>query len=80
MNEFERLRNSKWVGFAHVYLDKLNKESKSNDEIDIEVFSKLVQLDKKLGTTASEHLIECLLKTTRSEIIKVLSFIGMKHI
>ena len=43
----------------------------SNDEIDKEVYAKLVELDKRLGTTASEQLFWCLKKTTDSDIIKV---------
>ena len=41
------------------------------DEINIQVYTKLVQLDSKLGTTSSEQLGCCLKYTTRSNIIKV---------
>ena len=77
MNEYEYLRQNNWVGFAEVYLDRFNTESKSNDEIDIEVYTKLLQLDAKLGTTASEQLLSCLSNTTRSDVIKVASFVSM---
>ena len=79
MNEYERLRKTGWVGFAQVYLNQCNKESKSNDGIDKEVYSKLVKLDARLGTTASEQLFNCLLKTTRSDIIKVERFLRIKN-
>ena len=77
MNEYEYLRKYNWVGFAEVYLDRFNTESKSNDEINIEVYTKLLQLDVKLGTTASEQLFGCLSNTTRSDVIKVASFVSM---
>ena len=72
MNQYEELRMADWVGFAHLYLQKCCQ--KSDDQIDIEVYGKLVQLDYKLGTTASEQLVRCLANTSRSEIIKVLIF------
>ena len=75
MNEYVSLREANFVGFANVYLWRCNKESKSNDEIDKEVYAKLVELDSRLGTTASEQLFKCLLKTTRSDIIKVERFL-----
>ena len=73
MNEYESLRQGDWLGFAHVYLNHCKKDLKSDDEIDIKVYSQLVELDTKLGTKASEHLSVCLLLTTRSDIIKVCS-------
>ena len=78
MSEYVSLREANYVGFAHVYLQRCEKESKSNDGIDKEVYAKLVELDTRLGTTASEQLFECLQKTTRSDIIKVERFLRMK--
>ena len=67
------LRKRGYVGFAHRYLRRrIKQESKSDDQIDIQVYTKLVQLDSKLGTTASEQLAKCLEFTARSDIIKVL--------
>ena len=77
MKEYECLRKRNWVGFAAVYLRRLNEESKSNDEIDTEVYTKLVQLDENLGITASEQLFSCLKETTRWEIIKVSKLVRM---
>ena len=74
MNEYETLRK-KWVGFAALFLNRCNKESKSDDEIDKEVYSKLVELDTRLGTTASEQLFWCLYYTLNLDIIKVQSFL-----
>ena len=54
-----------------MYLRRCNKESKSDDEIDKELYAELVELDTRLGTRASEQLYKCLFYTTRSDIIKV---------
>ena len=64
-----------YVSFAEVYLERFDKESKSDREIDREIYSKLVQLDSRLGTRASEQLFWCLSLTTRSDIIKVGGFL-----
>ena len=57
--------------FTEVYLWRCNEESKSNDEIDKEIFSKLVELDTRLGTTAGEQLFGCVDHTLNLDIIKV---------
>ena len=57
--------------FVSHYLERCNKESKSNVKINKEVYTKLVELEKRLGKKASEQLYECLKNTTRSDIIKV---------
>ena len=77
MNEYEILRKKNWVGFANVYLWRCNKESKSDDKIDEEFYNELVELDTRLGTTASEQLFGSLCQTTRSDIIKVERFLQM---
>ena len=72
MNEYEESRKAGLYGFAHAYLHQCDKKSKTGDEIDIQVYTKLVKLDSKIGTTASEQLYCCLHCTTRSDIIEVL--------
>ena len=57
--------------FALKYLERCNEESKSNGNINKEVYTKLVELDTRLGKEASEQLYQCLEHTTRSDIIKV---------
>ena len=79
MNENERFRRIS-VGFAVFYLRRCQKELKSNDQIDKDVYSKLVELDTRLGTTASEQLFGSLCKTTRSGIIKVERFLRMEEL
>jgi len=59
------------VGFAYVYLIRCEEESKSDDEIDIQVYTKLVELDSRLDTTAAEQLIYCVILTQRLDLIKV---------
>ena len=69
MTEYEALKKKRWVGFAAKYLYAF--ESKSHDQIDSHIYAKLVKLDTRLGTTASEQLRWCLEFTSRSDIIKV---------
>ena len=67
----ELIIRSGFVGFANDYLERCNRESKSNDNINKEVYTKLVELETRLGKIASEQLFWCLYYTTRSDIIKV---------
>ena len=72
VNEFdENKKKNGFIGYAEVYLWRCNEESKSNDEIDIDVYKMIVELDTKLGVTASEQLSRCLFCTSRLDIIKV---------
>ena len=72
VNEFdENTKKNGFIGFAEVYLWRCNEESKSNDEIDIDVYKMLVELDTKLGVTTSEQLYKCLFHTSRLDIIEV---------
>ena len=70
------MREKSFGGFAHRYLHRrITQDSKSDDQIDIQVYTKLAQLDSRLGTTASEQLANCLeVGISRSDIIKVLIF------
>ena len=76
MTEYKKLREEGWVGFAEVYLEQCDKESKSGDIADVQLYGKLVELDTRLGTTAGSQLYRCLYYTTRWDIIKVLYFIS----
>jgi len=72
----ESLKKKRFDGFANLYLFRRKKESgsvftRSDEKIDVKVYSKLVELDTRLGTTGSELLFGCLLSTTRPDIIKV---------
>ena len=65
------MRERDYVGFAHVYFQTFDQKSDSNARIDIKVYKKLVEIDTKLGTTASEQLLLCLAYTNRLDIMKV---------
>ena len=65
------MRKEGGVGFADVYLFRCHKESYSNEIIDIKVYIKLMELDKKLGTATSEQLLSYVSYTRRWDIIKV---------
>jgi len=69
VNEYNELM--KLMKFADLYLARCKQQSKLDDEIDVRVYSKLVELDLKLGTTPSALLCHCLCFTLRSDIIKV---------
>ena len=71
VNEYEDLRRNGFVGFAQEYLGRCEMKSNSEDEIDVKVYDKLVELDTKLGTTAAEQLFDCLVYTLRLDVIKV---------
>ena len=73
MNEFdENAKTNGAIGYAHVYLWRCNEELKSDEEIDIDIYSELVELDTKLGISSSDQLFKCLQFTSRREIIKVI--------
>ena len=80
MNEYECLRKKNYVGFANVYLAGCNKRSHPNDVIDKELYSKLVKLDTRLGTTATEQLFWCVSYTLSLDIIKVRFQLKIKEI
>ena len=53
-------------GFAAYYCKKCEDE-----QMDVQIFKKLVELDAKLGITAVEQLHSCLKYTTKLYIIQV---------
>ena len=71
VTEYEKLREIGYVGFAHVYLVRRDKESKAEDIADVQLYTKLVELDTRLGTTATEQLFWCLYNSLRLDLIKV---------
>ena len=71
MNGFdEKARKRGFNGYAHVYLWRCDEENRI-EEIDIDVFKELVELDAELGTKASAQLLQILFHTTRQGIIMV---------
>ena len=71
VNEFEDYKNLRAPGFAPIYLMRCYEESKTDEEIDMNVYTKLLELDARLGTTASEQLFYCVKYTQRLDLIKV---------
>ena len=71
VNEYESLRKMNWVGFAEIYLDRCEEESKSIDEIEKKIYTKCVNLDRRLGTTITEQLFGSVSRTLNLDIIKV---------
>ena len=59
------------MGFATSYLSRCNLDSKSDDELDIQVYTKLMVLDSRLGLRAAEQLFYCVKYTNRLDFIKV---------
>ena len=71
INEYECLRKNYIYGFAGIYLWRCHREAKTSDEVDVDIYTLLAELDFKLGTTASEQLFNILNATTQLDIIKV---------
>ena len=71
INEYTKLINSGYAGFASVYLKRCNEEFKADDEIDMQVYKQLFDLDEKLGTTQTTQLKEILQYSLNLDILKV---------
>ena len=69
VNENKCVKKAKYVGFGHFYYQRY-KKSKPEDDIDEEVYSKIVELDTRLGTSPSEQLFMCVF-TLDLEMMKV---------
>ena len=69
LNEYEILREEISEKLTRRDLEKLFSEL--FDGIDKELYSELVELDTRLGTTASEQLFNCVFNTLNLDIIKV---------
>ena len=70
VNEKELLEKN-WgsdSGFAAYYCYKCYM---NDEQMNVEIFKKLVDLDAKLGITATKQLYYCIRYTTRLDIIKV---------
>ena len=70
VNENDSVKKAKYDGFGHVYY-RHYKESKPKDEIDEEIYSKIVELDMRLGTPPSEQLFMCIYHTLDPDNIEV---------
>ena len=71
INEYSKLINEGYVGFASVYLKRSNEEFKADDEIDKSLYKQLFDLDEKLGTTQTKQLKNILQYSLNVELLKV---------
>ena len=71
MNDNAELKKTEFVGFADKYLRQFDKKSEADNEIDIQLYTTLVQLDSNLGTTAAEQLSVLVLYSLRLDLVKV---------
>ena len=49
VNENECVKKENYIGFAHFYLSRCNNDSKSDNQIDKELYTELIKLDRRLG-------------------------------
>ena len=63
-------KNNENIRFTDLYLKGCGKQSESDKKFDVEVYQKLLALDRRLGESPPEQLYKCLKFTTRSDIIK----------
>ena len=68
---YEEIKKNVFVGYANLYLSQCEEESESDDNVDIQVHEKLVELDSRLGTTEAEQLWGCLGYSLRFDLIQV---------
>ena len=71
MNTHGEFSKDDFVGYADAYLRLCEAKSKSDNEIDIQAYANLVQLDSKIGTTAAEQLFMCVYYSPRLNLVKV---------
>ena len=69
--ENDKTREYGFVGYASKYLQECWDESKLENQADVTVYKKLLEIDSKLGTTQSEQLFWCVFHSLRLELIKV---------
>jgi len=71
-NEFDVLREKHgYVGYANYYLKGCWDESELKNKADVSIYTQLLEIDSKLGTTQSEQLLECVFHSVRMDLIKV---------
>ena len=69
--EYDELRELRYVGYAHYYLQECWDESKLKNKADVAVYKQLLEIDSKLGTTQSEQLFGCVFQSPRKDLIEV---------
>ena len=69
--EHDKVRELRFVGYAHYYLEQCLDASKLKNKADVTVYKQLLEIDSKLGTTQTEQLYNCVCKSTRKDLIEV---------
>ena len=77
VDTYGELNKDEYVGFADAFLRPCETESKSDQQIDIQAYAKLVELDSKLGTSAAEQLFMCVYYSPRLELVKVRNHLSL---
>ena len=71
VKKHDKLRERKFVGYAHFYLKECWDESELKNKADVAVYKQLIEIDSKLGTTQTEQLRCCLDYSPRKDLIEV---------
>ena len=75
LNEYEELKKIGYDGFANYYLQQCDETLSSltikDDESDVHIYTKLVEVDSKLGTPAIHQLLRLLNHSLRLDLLKV---------
>ena len=68
---YDQIRTMRGAGYAHQYLKECWNDLEMLNEADVSIYRQLVDIDSKLGTSASQQLHGCLSYTTRWDLIQV---------
>ena len=71
LDDFDKIRENGFVGYANYYLFKCWNKSKLRNNADVAIYKQLLEIDAKLGTTQSEQLRCCLFYSPREDFIEV---------
>ena len=71
LNDYKKIRERKFVGYAHYYLFKCWNKTELRNNADVAIYKQLLEIDSKLGTTQSEQLRGCLCYSPRKNFIEV---------
>ena len=76
-NEYDVIRGQMFVGYAEYYLKNITyNESDLGNNVEIEIYKELLEIDSQLGTTQTEQLFKCVFYSVQMDLIRVsVSFI-----
>ena len=71
-NKFEMLREKLgYVGYANYYLRVCWNKSELKNKADVTIYTQMLEIDAKLGTTQTDQLFWCVFYSLRMDLIKV---------